>query len=174
MVPLLARLDSHDRALYQWLLLAQNARLRSRLLWTGLTHCGGATLTILLVLVPLFVARGAWHDGAVLAAWTLLVSHLLVQVAKRHTTRPRPAVREGLHWHVAAPDEFSFPSGHSCAAMAVAFAYSLAVPTVAMPLLVLAVLVGFSRVRLGVHYPGDVIAGQALAIFTGLLVLACR
>jgi undecaprenyl-diphosphatase len=58
--------------------------------------------------------------------------------------------------------------------MAVAFAYSLAVPSMAMPLLVLAVLVGFSRVRLGVHYPGDVIAGQALAIFTGLAVLACR
>lgn len=174
MAPLLARLDSHDRALYQWLLLAQNARLRSRLFWTGLTHLGGATVTILLVLIPLFAAEGAWREGAVLAAWTLLVSHLLAQVAKRHTTRPRPAVREGLHWHVAAPDEFSFPSGHSCAAMAVAFAYALAVPAFAMPLLVLAMLVGFSRVRLGVHYPGDVIAGQALAICTGLLVLACR
>lgn len=174
MAPLLARLDSHDRALYQWLLLAHDARLRSRLLWTGLTHLGGATLAITLVLIPLFVARGVWHEGAVMGAWTLLLSHLLVQVAKRHTTRPRPSVREGLHWHVAAPDAFSFPSGHSCAAMAVAFAYSLAVPAMSLPLLVLAVLVGFSRVRLGVHYPGDVIAGQAIAVITGLAVLACR
>jgi undecaprenyl-diphosphatase len=174
MTPLLTRLDSRDRALYQWLLLAHDARLRSRLFWTGLTHLGGATVAILLVLIPLGVARGAWHEGAVLAAWTLLCSHLVVQVAKRSTTRPRPAVREGLHWHVAAPDAFSFPSGHSCAAMAVAFAYALAVPTFATPLLIVAVLVGFSRVRLGVHYPGDVLAGQALAIVTGLVVFACR
>ena len=37
---------------------------------------------------------------------------------------------------------------------------------------VIAVLIGMSRVRLGVHYPGDVLVGQLIAIATGVAVRA--
>lgn len=172
MPPLLTRLDAGDRALYELLLLAGEARWASRVSWLALTHLGGATATILLVAIPLVFAQGDWHVAGVLGAWTLALSHVVVQVAKRTATRPRPAAREGLSWHVPSPDEFSFPSGHACAAMAVAVAYAYAFPVLAWTVLPLAVLVGMSRVRLGVHYPGDVVAGQLLALGTGVLVYA--
>jgi undecaprenyl-diphosphatase len=75
---------------------------------------------------------------------------------------------------VAEPDRFSFPSGHAAASMSVALGYGVTFPVLALPLLALALLVGFSRVRLGVHFPGDVLAGQVLALLTagGVLVLA--
>jgi undecaprenyl-diphosphatase len=41
-------------------------------------------------------------------------------------------------------------------------------PTLLAPLLAVALLVGFSRVRLGVHFPGDVVAGQAIATATAV------
>jgi undecaprenyl-diphosphatase len=73
---------------------------------------------------------------------------------------------------VAEPDRFSFPSGHSAAAMSVAIAYAVAYPSAAAPLIALAALVGMSRVFLGVHYPGDVLIGQLLAALTYLALPA--
>ena len=73
---------------------------------------------------------------------------------------------------VREPDRFSFPSGHATAAMAVTLAYAVVFPAWAPLLMLLAAAVGFSRVRLGVHYPSDVVAGQLVALGTVAALLA--
>ena len=97
---------------------------------------------------------------------TLVVSHLLVQLVKRTVVRDRPAKVERCVSLVREPDRFSFPSGHAAASMSVALAYGTTFPVWAPPLLLVAAAVGFSRVRLGVHYPSDVLVGQLLAALT--------
>jgi undecaprenyl-diphosphatase len=162
---LLNRLSAHDRALRMRCAIGPTAPRRSRACWTAITHLGGATAVTVAAIVPLLWCC-AIHEAAKLACLSLAISHLVVQIVKRTVVRGRPATVEGFMSLVREPDVFSFPSGHATSSMAVALAYGLAFPVWAAPLLALAMLIGFSRVRLGVHYPSDVLAGQFIALAT--------
>lgn len=169
-ISLLHRMSRSERALFVRCVDHASSRRGLRAAWTVLTHLGGTMCAVAAVALPLVFASGALYDAARNAAIVLALSHVFVQLVKRTVNRPRPSVREATESLVAEPDRFSFPSGHSAAAMAVCFSYAMAFPALSVPLIGLAVLVGASRVFLGVHYPGDVVVGQALAIATALLV----
>ncbi len=167
---LLMRLTHHDERALKALLLRRHRWADAVL---GLvTHLGGAMVTIAiaaaLMVIPPFSRAG------MLGALALTVSFALVQLAKRFVDRPRPQMPPGLETLVRAPDRFSFPSGHSAASLSVGLPLAL---TVGGPwgwaILGLTLSVGFSRAYLGVHYPGDVLAGWLLAligIWAGILI----
>lgn len=60
------------------------------------------------------------------------------------------------------PKTFAFPSGHSSRAFALATALAIKFPHWKTLLIIGAILVGFSRIYIGVHYPADVLAGAIL------------
>ncbi len=170
--PFIDRLDERDRALYLRWVISESSSTATKFFWTTLTHLGDAWMVIVFALAPLLLAESSRHLAAAQAGWALLISHLIVQVIKRNIVRARPTVGGHENAFVSIPDRFSFPSGHSTAVMAVAFMHAASFPSLGWSMLLLAVLVGVSRVRLGVHYPGDVVAGHLIAIATGVLVLA--
>jgi undecaprenyl-diphosphatase len=168
--PLLHRLDDQDRALYQRWVIGAPASRATLLPWTLLTHMGGVAASVVFAVVPLLAASGRLRVAAIQVAWTLVLSLLVVQAIKRIVERTRPAEHALVRAHVHVPDRFSFPSGHAAAAMSFAYVYAATFHSLAWALLALAVLVGVSRVRLGTHYPGDVLLGQIIAIATGVAV----
>ena len=75
---------------------------------------------------------------------------------------PRPLVHP--------PSSGSFPSGHAAAAFACATVIAWASPRLAVPVYVVAALVAWSRVYVGVHYPLDVLGGAVLGVLVGAAV----
>lgn len=100
-----------------------------------------------------------------LAATLLAVSAgiaLFIQL-KRTCKRRRPCSLEPHCWAtLLPPDQFSFPSGHTITAFAVAISLSVFYPAMLVSLLFCALSVAASRILLGMHFLTDVIAGAAI------------
>lgn len=166
---LLRRLDARDRALFVRLALSDRAPRARSAAWRAVTHLGGATTTISTTLACVALG-GAWREAGIRALVILVLSHLMVQAVKRTVGRPRPSRVTSAATLIVAPDRFSFPSGHAAAAMSVALGLAVAMPQATPLLALVAVLVGVSRVALAVHYPGDVLAGQLIALGTAAIL----
>lgn len=92
---------------------------------------------------------------------------------KKATGRKRPCAYEPHCWaDLLPPDQFSFPSGHTITAFAVAVSLSVYYPDLAAGLVFCAISVAASRVVLGMHFLSDVMAGAAIG--TGLALAAAR
>ena len=104
-----------------------------------------------------------------IALGALFTNVIIKQLVSR--TRPYLALEYALPL-VISDDPNSFPSGHTCAAFAAAAGWWRSVPYRWMKItgLVLAVLMGCSRLYTGVHYPSDVLAGAAVGWLSGMII----
>jgi undecaprenyl-diphosphatase len=102
----------------------------------------------------LAVGSGALAAGSGIAVFLRL---------KRVFRRRRPCAFEPHCWAtLLPPDQFSFPSGHTITAFAVAVSLARFYPDLGIGLLFCALSVAASRVLLGMHFLSDVVAGAAI------------
>ncbi|MBC2581788.1 phosphatase PAP2 family protein [Clostridium sp. DJ247] len=111
------------------------------------------------------------HNLGVKCAVSIVSSTLVAQILKKTISRRRPFLSiSNLNIKKIGIDKYSFPSGHSTTAFAIGVMISLFYPSIALIPIILASLIGFSRIYLGVHYPSDVLVGVLLGSVTSYLV----
>ena len=141
-----------------------------RLWMLAATRCGDGGLWYALgIAVALY---GGPHRFYALLAATLAVAAgvgLFLEL-KRAFKRKRPCTLEPHCWaDLLPPDQFSFPSGHTITAFAVAVSLGSFYPELSPGLLFCAASVAASRIVLGMHFLSDVLAGAALGATLGAL-----
>lgn len=132
---------------------------------------------IWLVLSGLLCVFPKYRKAGVTMLTALALDVLLCNVMlKPLVGRMRPfTVNTGMELLINAPKDFSFPSGHTAASFAAAFALLFVKNKLWIPSMILASLIAFSRLYLYVHYPTDVLAGILLGLIVGVAAnVICR
>ena len=151
-------------------LILASGRIRSgelkafEFLLRAISRAGDGYLWIAL----LAVALATGHAKAGIAGLFAAALAFGVSLFLKHTCRrSRPA--GGTNWsRFVAPDKYSFPSGHTTTAFALATVTVTHWPAIAPALFVCAGCIAMSRLLLGFHYLSDVVAGAGLGLLAGL------
>lgn len=161
-----------------WLYRTMSSRLRARpldpvmILATEIGTKSGVWLVIS-ALAAAFCGRRGRRVGVVTLCSTLSAQAIVNVGLKPLVRRERP-YRRGRRWSsllVEPPRAHSWPSGHSASSTAAATILVAAYPERALPILMLALMVSYSRVYVGVHYPFDVAAGAGVGLAVGTVWL---
>jgi membrane-associated phospholipid phosphatase len=94
------------------------------------------------------------------------------RVIKLATGRARPSVTSEAHWNGPrlSSKYHAFPSGHAASSTAFFVALFLARKRIGAPLLLIPILIAFSRMVVGAHYLSDVACAAILGVISALLV----
>lgn len=168
MVTILQAIDRFDRRLF--LTFNKVTYLKLRKVMAFITIFGGLIFQSILAMI-LMIFQTTRNLGFKLAFIQIVVT-LIVQILKAKVARIRPYhALEGII-PIKIERDFSFPSGHTAASFTTALVISSVLPAFAFLSFSFAILIGCSRVYLGVHYPTDVLVGSACGLgITTLMIL---
>ena len=136
--------------------------------FTSLGNVGRLCIVLTLALLAFKSTRRAGLSSVCAMVIGLVVVNITV---KPLVARPRPWDAMPGFESLVTEKDFSFPSGHTTVAFAFALAVCLAAPRRWMKITAacVAVLMGLSRLYVGVHFPTDVLAGAVIGSLCGLI-----
>ncbi len=167
------RLVEADRRLY--LLIHCSLRrhtLDTAMVWLSGAGTKGAIWFIIAIVLALVPVPHGWQSALLSIAALVLTEGTINIVLKPLVRRRRPYQSlVGQQLLVRTPGPHSWPSAHAGSSFGAALVLAYIYPRLAPFVLVLAFLITYSRVYVGVHYPSDVLAGAATGLAWGTLAL---
>ncbi len=147
------------------------------------THMGDGGYFWIALSVVLLLFKKTRKYGLAMAGALAVASLLNSIVLKSLFDRPRPYVMDIANWQRVATDGWmyempfeslkeksvSFPSGHTASSFAAAIGVFYIDKKKGIVPLIVAALIGFSRIYIHVHYPSDVVGGVITGVVFGLL-----
>ena len=151
-----------DVVMFQWMMKRKHLELWVRLCRLFSRTADGFTYPVIgLTLYAWGGKEGQLFTLTMAAAF--LLERPLYLILKKGLKRNRPAQAiANFDSFIIPSDKFSFPSGHTSGAFAMATGLSLYLPELGALAFGWATLVGVSRVTLGVHFPTDTLAGATM------------
>lgn len=144
-----------------------------------ITSFGNYGWFAILICLILIACKKTRRLGIVCAASVLLTFICCTGILKPLVDRARPwEVFSGVNPLIPDPGDASFPSGHASNTMSIAFSLWLntldekkeRLHKLGIGLIVFALLIGLSRLYMGVHFPSDVIAGILTALICSQII----
>ena len=170
-----------DKALFLWInaLVGRARAVDAAMGWLASDYlapvCMGLTLVALWFIGKDAAERMRYQIGMFTALTAMALSSLVVLISNALFFRPRPFDGlEGVSLLFYQPTDSSFPSNSAAAAFAIAAAVWCVNRRVGTALFIIAAVYGFSRVYVGVHYPGDILGGAVIALAVTALTLRLR
>jgi undecaprenyl-diphosphatase len=158
-----------DRQLDRWVVHHRSEPFDTIFVWLSRAGSSGLIWVVISIVVAVAWRRYALFGMTLL---TVIIADSTNYLLKELFDRPRPTSRftepEPL---LQPPSSDSFPSGHAATSFACATVIAAAAPQLRVPLYVLAALIAWSRVYIGVHYPLDVVGGALYGLVVGLVLV---
>ena len=124
---------------------------------------------ILLALIMLYYKQTRTYGIAIIMA--LLLTLVLGEgIIKNIIQRDRPFIKHSFDVIINHPISYSFPSGHTASSFTVLGIFLFGIKKYRFSCFILAFLIAFSRLYLGVHYFTDVLGGAVLGLVDAYLV----
>lgn len=158
-----------DNIILRWI----NGKLRNKAfdkIMPIITSIGNLGIVWIIISVLLITKKDYRVLGQMIITSLIITTIIGEGIIKNIVKRKRPFYGENdKELLITKPITYSFPSGHTASSFAVATVFIKTDNAASFEIVLLASLIAFSRVYLGVHYPSDVIGGGIIGAICGVI-----